>query len=433
MSHWRLHSLIWLLVFCLSLAWQPTEAQEIVDAGDSTQMLNPLTGQPVDNPLLLERRPLLVKISNFPAYIRPQHGLNSAEVVWEHLLAGGVTRFTAVFLTTNLDHIGPVRSARLLDFELTRIYRGLLAYSGMSIGTTERLNADPLMRTRELNGTLPCPAMCRFPQEGLAAEHTLYVNGPALRRQAEALDRDTRPETLDGMTFTETAPVAGISLDGLKITYRQTEIEWQYAPGAGRWLRFQDGEAHFDAHDSQQISAANVVVLEADHIEQPFTAENYWGPGNYAFSVDLTGSGRIFLLRDGRYSEGEWRRADADAPLEFYDLNGERLPFRPGNTFFNLVPRWVGGYELTFLLAEPLTAVIATDGQGANLRLGPGSGYTALDVGYPGDTFQAIGRDRAGEWLQLRLPDNSTLWASRLVLRVDDDIMRLPVSRPTNE
>src|SRR5690606_36778796 len=110
---------------------------------------------------------------------------------------------------------------------------------------------------------------------------------------------------------------------------------------------------HLDALTGEQIGAANVLVLEADHIEQPFVRENYWGPGDYAFSVPLIGSGRVFLLRDGGFVEGEWRRESRTEPLRYYTLDGEDLIFKPGNTFVNLVPRWTNGFQLTFVLDAP--------------------------------------------------------------------------------
>jgi hypothetical protein len=396
------------------------------------QGINPLTGLPVADPSMLDRRPLLIKISNFPPYVRPQSGLNSADIVWEHLLAGGVTRFTAVFLGSDVDHVGPIRSARLIDFHLTRIYEGLFVYSGMAEGTLDRMRQDAVLLTRAVGGSSPCPALCRFRQEGLAEEHTLYGDTQALRELAVDLGRDVEPDTLGGMAFAAETPGDGTPIRGIHIGYRETVVTWQFDAEMDRWLRSQDGQPHIDANDQQQISAANIILLEADHIEQDFTYDGYWGPPNYAFDVDLTGSGRLFLLRDGHYFEGEWRREDEDAPLTFHDLHGAALALKPGNTYINLVPRWVGGFELKFLLEQPLRAVVTFDG-GVNLRVGPGTQHGTPDVAYGGDTFNVIGRDRAGEWIQLLLPNDYVLWVSTAVVEVDGDIMQLPVPRATIE
>ncbi|NJO84162.1 MAG: DUF3048 domain-containing protein [Blastochloris sp.] len=334
------------------------------------QGINPLTGLPVADPALLNRRPIIVKIDNYPPEIRPQTGVSRAEIVWEHLLSGGVTRLSAVFLADDLEMVGPVRSSRLIDFELVRIYRALFAYSGMAQGTLDRLRADPVANSRAVGGSGPCPPYCRYPREGVALEHTLFASLPGVRALAVERNRDITPEPITGMAFDADVPASGTSVRGVRVAYRQTEIEWQYEPTVNRWLRFQDGEPHLDATDNTQLSAANLAIIEANHIEQPVVSDGYWGPPNYAFTVELVGSGRLFLLRDGQFWEGEWRREDSTAPLMYYDLVGNTLPFTPGNTFVNLVPRWTNGYNLGFLLNEPLQATVGSTG--ANLRRGPG-------------------------------------------------------------
>jgi hypothetical protein len=393
---------------------------------------NPLTGLPVENPENLNRRPLIVKVINAPAKVRPQAGLMQADIVWEHLLAGGVTRFSAIYLSGDVDRVGPIRSLRLVDFELTRIYRSLIVYSGVSQGVLDVVRGDPLIVTRNVGGG-PCPPLCR--DEGLLAagaklEWTLFGSTQAIRDRAAELGRDTTPEPVYGMAFSEQTPSDGVAADSIDIAYRATDALWTWDSGSGRWLRSQDGAPHMTT-DGEQISAANVLILEDDHVEQPFVSDGYWGPGNYAFSVNLIGSGRIYLFRDGQYFTGEWRRATREDPLTYYDAAGNVLPFKPGNTFIQLVPRWTDGYQLTFMLPEPATATVTTSS--ANLRGGPATGYPASGAGFRGDTFPAIGRNNAGTWVQM-IVDDKILWASTEIVSLgDDDIMRLPIARPSNE
>ncbi len=395
--------------------------------------MNPLTGLVVDNPALLERRPLLVKISNSPAIVRPQSGLNEADIVWEHLLSGGVTRFSAIFLGQDLEKVGPIRSGRLVDFELTRIYRSLFIYSGMAQGTIDILNQDALVSTRVVGGAGPCPALCRYPRAGVALEHTLFGNTLDLRDLAIEMGRDTSPQPVYGMAFSETPPDGGIATNGIDINYNETTIEWSYDAGSDRWLRAQDGIAHFDGLTMDQVSAANIVVFEEEHTIQPEVTLDYWGPGDFAFSVNFIGSGRVYLFRDGQYFEGEWRRETQEGVLTYFDLNGNPLPFKPGNTFFNLVPRWVDGYQLSFHLADaPLARIMGDIGQ--NMRTGPSEAYRQLDVAYPGDTFSAIGRNRSADWVQVERDGDGVYWMALSSLDLNGfNVNQLPISRPTNE
>jgi hypothetical protein len=164
-----------------------SQVRNIIGPDTYPDNINPLTGLPVADPAVLNRRPLLIKISDYPAFVRPQFGLNQADIVWEHLLSGGVTRFSAFYLGNDVPRVGPIRSGRLVDFELTRIYRSLFVYSGMSQGTIDILRGDGLVASRAISGSGPCPALCRFPQEGVALEHTLFGDTAALRERATEL------------------------------------------------------------------------------------------------------------------------------------------------------------------------------------------------------------------------------------------------------
>ncbi|MEO0565843.1 MAG: DUF3048 domain-containing protein, partial [Chloroflexota bacterium] len=101
--------------------------------------VNPLTGLAVDDPTVLNRRPMIAKISNAPPLVRPQAGIGMADIVYEHYAEGGLTRFSAVFYSNTPQRVGSIRSGRLIDFELAAMYRALLTFSGASTGVEEQI------------------------------------------------------------------------------------------------------------------------------------------------------------------------------------------------------------------------------------------------------------------------------------------------------
>ena len=108
---------------------------------------NPLTGLNVDDPALLQRRPLMVRLGNDPI-ARPQVALNEADIVYEELVEWWVTRFTAIYLANDPEMIAPIRSARLINLQLTPQYQAALANSGGSdpvrweLSQTDIINLD---------------------------------------------------------------------------------------------------------------------------------------------------------------------------------------------------------------------------------------------------------------------------------------------------
>ncbi len=394
--------------------------------------INPLTGLAVDDADMLNRRPLIVRISNYPPLVRErQYGLMRADVVWEYLLSGGVTRFSAVFFSQDPERVGPLRSARLTDFELVRIYRALITYSGMSDGANHIMAGDALMASRVAGGSGPCPTICRFPEDGVSIEHTLFADLALVREMAVERERDVTPEAVYGMAFSETAPAGGTPLEAVRIHYRDMIADWAYDATKQVWVRSTDEVPHIEKESNEQLHTSNVLILEEIHTEQPYVSEGYWGPGDYAFSTNLIGNGRVFLMRDGQYYEGHWERATREDPLTFFDLEGNTLAFKPGNTFITMVPEWIDGYELRFSLAD---AQIVQPTYNIEYRYGPNDLYVVRGWATPDMEFKALGRNFHTTWLQVQHEDEREVWLPIEALEIGElDPATLPLVRPINE
>jgi hypothetical protein len=91
--------------------------------------INPFTGLKVADPAILDRRPVMVKVTNFPPSGRPQYGLSLADLVFEFYIGEGMNRFSAVYYGEKPEKVGPVRSARLADIQLASMYQTIFAYA----------------------------------------------------------------------------------------------------------------------------------------------------------------------------------------------------------------------------------------------------------------------------------------------------------------
>src|SRR2546422_11084865 len=100
----------------------------------------PLTGKPLKVGAV-DKRPLVVKIDNVPA-ARPHYGITQADMVFEILVEGFVTRLAAVYQSQDAQMIGNIRSARLADRSLTPMVRGALVYSGTSTYEKPLIQSD---------------------------------------------------------------------------------------------------------------------------------------------------------------------------------------------------------------------------------------------------------------------------------------------------
>lgn len=302
--------------------------------------VNPLTGLKMESEAVLDRMPIAIKVSNSPE-VRPQSGLNSADLVFEHFAEGGITRFTAVFYGEEPEKVGSVRSGRLIDLEIPAMYGALFGYSGSSAGVKERIRNSDLFPTKIAapDFGVGSPYFYRVPQEGKAFEHTLFTNPAVLRQLADEREINARPDFPRLMSFSEDAPEGGKPVEYFEINYLKgtCTAEWTYDATTGQWLRMTAGRTHADALTGEQLTAANIVVVYANHVETDIL-EDTWGGGHMSIQVQLWGTGPVLVFRDGQMYNGYWERTERNHMLTFWVAADEPLPLKPGNTWFQMVP-----------------------------------------------------------------------------------------------
>lgn len=311
----------------------------LLDAPDLENQLNPFTGEPVADRANLERRPIAVKISNYPGgYVRPQSGLSQADWVVEHMTEGSPTRFTAIFYGKTPETVGPVRSARLIDVELPIMYDAALAFSGASIGVSQKLGRSEFSDRLLRDGT---DGYYRTGDTSKPYEHTLYAHPANFWQVLEQNGLNTPPKFSGFMAFNSQPPSGGQPVSEIHLDFRGgVTADWAYDPATNRYLRWTDGEVHVDALTGEQLSAVNVMVViarqELDVTICEFQTET--GCNAYSLQVQIWGEGAAILFRDGQRFDGRWERVNRVDLLTFYDAAGNVLPFQIGNTWLEMYP-----------------------------------------------------------------------------------------------
>ncbi len=300
---------------------------------------NPLTGELVEDPELLQRRPIAVKISNSPAeFVRPQAGLGQADLVFEHATEGPITRFTAVIYSQTPPDMGPIRSGRLIDAEIPQMYDAAFAYSGASSGVNYKLFNSPFS-SRILRADVP--GFYRT-GEDKPFEHTLYGDPERWWDYLEERELNRAPQLNTHMVFSEEPPEGGEEVSHININYQdRMVIDWEFDEASGRYLRWADGDEHRDKNTDEQLSAANVVVVFALH-QVDFGICEYIPIGGtecqaYSTEIQVWGQGRAMVFRDGQMYTGTWRREQPNHMLTFYDADDNPIPLQIGNTFIQVV------------------------------------------------------------------------------------------------
>ena len=316
-----------------------TSGLNLLTAADFGTDRNPLTGELVEDPAQLQRRPLAIKISNAPpSYVRPQSGLNSADWVFEHTSEGHITRFTLIMYGNDAEVVGPIRSARLIDVELPAIFDAALVFSGASTGVNQRLNASDfesrIIRSAD-------PGYYRT-GEDKPFEHTLYGRPAIFRQGLDAQGLNTPPNFNGLLTFTSEPPTGGQPASQVTLDYEWEVVEWRYDEATGRYFRWAAGEPILDANTGEQVSAANVVVIAPFHVNDGTICEQITNGvcTHLSVQIQLWGSGTGFVLRDGQQYPVTWHREERNDLLTFTTADDTPFPLQIGNTWVQLVPTW---------------------------------------------------------------------------------------------
>lgn len=311
--------------------------------------VNPLTGKVVDDPSTLDRVPVAIKISNWPGrYVRPQAGINSADLIYEHYNEGWfATRWTAVYLGQSPERVGPMRSGRLIDLEIPAMYSAVFANSGFSNGVLALFRDSDLYPDRIVSDSLPETIQPRpFYRDysrNVPLEHTMYTSPALVREWASARGVEGRQD-LEGMLFSEEPGPdmeASGSANRITIPWNQLNAEWRYDESSARYLRWSDGAAHTDALTGEQLSAANVVVLYVSQWNTNIVEDPHSGARSIQWALwnKDNPDRQAILFRDGTRFDGIWNREEREDMITLEDEAGNPLPFKVGSTFFEVVPQ----------------------------------------------------------------------------------------------
>jgi hypothetical protein len=310
----------------------PSAAPSAAPTIDPTAELCPLTGVRDPGKPWTTRRPLVIKVDNSPL-ARPQSGIAQADIVIEHYAEGGVTRFDAVFWCSDSDNIGPIRSARIIDFDLVTMFQAMLVHVGASnenLAVLKQMFGNRLLDENEFKAPFHRIKERDAPYNTYTSSQGLWVVVPQRGITQTGVQ-------LKGLTFADAAPAGGKPAAKVTIPYdsRFADSVWELVPDSKLYKKSLLGDPLVDANTKQQVQAANVVVIFAQHTVTEIIEDSL---GSRSIKIDLQGHGRAVLFRDGQAFDGQWVRADPNGFIRFVDAGGKDLPLKIGRSWYEVVP-----------------------------------------------------------------------------------------------
>jgi len=294
----------------------------------------PLTGVRSDD--VAARPALAVKIENAPE-ARPQTGLEDADLVWEEVVEGGITRFVAVYHSRLPKTLEPVRSVRPMDPDVVAPLGGVLAYTG---GQTPFIDAVEKSGTQSVIMDRGDAGFSRDPDR--AAPHNVVGDPKAFLDQADD-DRTVPPPAqfrYAGKAGGGTAGADGTKAGTLDVTLSPAQRSvWDWSGKEKQWLR-SEGSRESVSSAGERHAATNVLALSVDVVDT-----RYKDPaGAPVPKTELVGKGKGVLASAGRTVTVQWSKKDQRSPVEL-TRDGEPVELDPGSTWIELVPKDGGSWK----------------------------------------------------------------------------------------
>jgi hypothetical protein len=301
-----------------------------------------------------KHRPLGVMIENHEES-RPQSGLSYADVIYEVVAEGGITRFLAVYYCQDAGVLGPVRSARTYFLDFISEYGDYPLYAHVGGANTPgpanalgQIESYGWQSYNDLNQfSIGFPTFWRDYErlKGVATEHTMYSTTDKLWAYA-AKDRKLSNEDEDGNSWDEDFVQFKFKDDAASSSrpssqsvtfnfwegYDQYEVKWDYDSATNSYLRANGGEPHKDKNNDRQHSAKNIVIL---FMTERRANDGY--EGNLHMLYGTRGTGKALVFQDGKQIQGTWSKKDRASRLKLTDSSGAEIKFVRGLIWFEVL------------------------------------------------------------------------------------------------
>lgn len=301
---------------------------------------NPLTGEPVAEDVSAER-PVAVMLNNLRE-AQPQQGNGQADIIYEVLAEGGITRMLGIYQSVNEAGIlGSVRSARPYYIELALGHDAIFVHAGGSEEAYSDLKNWNVDNMDGVNGSFSYEGAGVFYRDRYrmgdgtkyAYEHSLLTSGEriynALLNYGFRTEHEAGYDT--GLSFADDGtPAEGTAAQIINVPFSDYKTGvFKYAEDTGLYMVEEYGRAYIDGNDGTQVGVTNVIVLKAPC----YNSGDSYGHMNITLS-----SGRGWYACGGKLVPINWEKEALNSPVRYYNEDGSELQLGRGSTYVNIIP-----------------------------------------------------------------------------------------------
>ncbi len=297
--------------------------------------VNPLTGLPIEEGAV-DNRPIAVMLNNIKVAL-PQYGVSDADLIYEIVAEGGITRMVGVFQSVkDVGNIGSIRSTRLYYLDLAQGLDAILLHAGGSEEAYRAIKSRSVTALDCVRGPYMNSLFWRDKDRIRSAgyEHSVFTSGEKIQKVLATLDIRKTHEA--GYTYPmafsdDGTPTGGTSAQKISVKFSNYKTGvFAYDKSSGKYLVSQYGKSYVDGATNEQVSVKNVLVLYT-------SISKISGDTAGRLKVKLTGSGTGLYACNGKVQPITWSKAGPDSPFIYMYEDGTPVRFGKGTSYINIV------------------------------------------------------------------------------------------------
>jgi len=276
------------------------------------------------------KRPYAIQFSNYVT-VKNQWGIGQADIVYEALVEGGITRLLAIGENFTGDRIGSIRSARHYFASFADEYDAIFIHYGKTKYAASKLKE---IKLDNIDGITGIGDTVFYRDNSMKAPHNAFTSAERILKGINKMGYETehRQDFEPHYKFYEedTDLAEGISCEKISIKYPDNKPYFVYDPDSKLYKRFQFGEAHKDANTGEQLAFKNIIVQ--------FVKEWNIDKNGYQTMDIENAEGKGYYITNGKKVDITWKKNEKNKWMRYFDSTGSELTINPGKTYIAIFP-----------------------------------------------------------------------------------------------
>ncbi|SCX93756.1 DUF3048 domain-containing protein [Alkaliphilus peptidifermentans] len=272
----------------------------------------------------VQRRPLAIVFDNH-GQARPQAGLIDAEIAYEFLAEGDITRYLGIFLANEPETIGGIRSARSYLIERALEFDAMFVHVGGSPQAFKDLDTYKVNNINAMNRG----SDVFWRKNHKVAPHNMYSSHDALRKAAENSKYRSEMEAEAWSFHEDIEEIEGEIASEIQIYYsRPYQPSFKFNEEEKIYYRYYNGQPHVDEITNEQLTATNIIIqtVNAKVVDKELRLQ-----------MDTIGEGKGLYITNGKVINITWKKESYKGQTKFFDMDGNELIMNPGKTWIQII------------------------------------------------------------------------------------------------